>query len=496
MRFASILVSTSLVNGLLSPLLRGEAVQAQLNPYCQVSQSTINQKERLRQAAFGGNESARREYEALVKRHAAQLRACRSQTWPNQQAIWVRLYPCDLQAGLLDALMDRIVNLGYSQVYVEVFFSGRVLLPKADNPTVWPSVVQAQGYDDRDLLAEAIEKGRQRGLQVFAWLFTLNFGYTYGQRPDRRQALARNGYGQDTLDFSVSGASSNREEAFVDPYHPQALQDFQRMVQAIVQRHPDGVLFDYVRYPRGNGAASVASHVGDLWIYGHAAQQALFQRALNNKGLELIRRFLMRGYLIEADIEEVGLLYPNEGEPLWQGRTLPPASVAPMPLDQNRWLLQNELWRLSVAHAVQGVIDFLDRVASPLQQQGISAGAVFFPGGNESVGQNGYDSRLQHWNRFPTWMTWHPMVYAVCGHTQCIVEEVRRVLDQAGASLAEQVKPVLAGVWGRSIRNRPALESQMRSIQQTAPKINAISHFSLSWQEPEFDHVRKFCQLQ
>ena len=496
LRFSSILASTSLVNGLLSVSPIGGAAQAQLNRYCQLSQSAINQKERLRQATFQGDESARREYEELVKRHSAQLRNCRSGAWPNQQAIWVRLYPCDLQSGLLEALLDRVVNLGYNQVYVEVFYSGRVLLPKSDNPTVWPSVVQAQSYGDRDLLAEAIAKGRQRGLEVYAWLFTLNFGYTYGQRSDRRSALARNGYGQDTLDYSVNGASSNREEAFVDPYNPQALQDFQRMAQAIIQRRPDGVLFDYVRYPRGNGSASVASHVGDLWIYGNAAQQALFRRALNNKGLELIRRFLMRGYLIEADIEEVGRLYPNEGEPLWQGRTPPPVSVEPIPLAQSRLRLQDELWRLSVAHAVQGVIDFLDRVAQPVRRQGIAVGAVFFPGGNESVGRNGYDSRLQHWNRFPGWMAWHPMVYAMCGHSQCIVEEVRRVLDQAGASSGKQVKPVLAGVWGQSIRNRPALESQMRSIQQTAPQINAISHFSLSWQEPEFDRVRKFCQLQ
>ncbi|MCG8368350.1 MAG: family 10 glycosylhydrolase [Pseudanabaenales cyanobacterium] len=494
--FSSILVSTSLVNGLLSTPLMGGSAQAQLNRYCQLSQSIINQKERLRQAAFQGDEPARREYEELVKRHSARLHNCRSRTWPNQQAIWVRLYPCDLQSGLLEALMDRIVNLGYNQVYVEVFYSGQVLLPKADNPTVWPSVVQAQGYDGRDLLAEAIAKGQQRGLQVYAWLFTLNFGYSYGRRSDRQQTLARNGYGQDTLTYSLSGASSNSEEAFVDPYNPQALQDFQQMVQAIVQRRPDGVLFDYIRYPRGNGSASVASQVGDLWIYGNAAQQALFRRALNNKGLELIRRFLMRGYLIEADVEEVEQLYPTEGEPLWQGRTLSPISIDPIPVAQRRLLLQNELWRLSVAHAVQGVIDFLDRAAQPVQQRGITTGAVFFPGGNESVGQNGYDSRLQHWNRFPTWMTWHPMVYAVCGHTQCIVEEVRRVLNQIGASAEQQVKPVIAGVWGRSIRNRPALESQMRSIQQTAPQINAISHFSLSWQEPDFDRVRKFCQLQ
>jgi hypothetical protein len=43
---------------------------------------------------------------------------------------------------------------------------GRCLLPKADNRTAWPSVVQTDGYERRDLLAEAIQKGRERGLDV------------------------------------------------------------------------------------------------------------------------------------------------------------------------------------------------------------------------------------------------------------------------------------------------------------------------------------------
>ena len=63
------------------------------------------------------------------------------------------------------------------------------------------------------------------------------------------------------------------------------------MVQAIAKRQPDGVLFDYVRYPRGYGAASVASKIQDLWVYGEASQQTLLQRASNYRGMELIGGF-------------------------------------------------------------------------------------------------------------------------------------------------------------------------------------------------------------
>jgi uncharacterized lipoprotein YddW (UPF0748 family) len=69
-----------------------------------------------------------------------------------------------------------------------------------------------------------------------------------------------------------SGSSSNPDEVFVDPYHPQARSDYGQMLQAVLQRRPDGVLFDYVRYPRGVGPNSVADEVDDLWIYGQASR--------------------------------------------------------------------------------------------------------------------------------------------------------------------------------------------------------------------------------
>jgi hypothetical protein len=483
-------IGLSTVTLMLPPSLN--PAQATLNRYCQLAQADIDRKETLRQAALAGDQTAATQYEELVKRHANELQACRRNQWPRSQATWVRLYPCDLRPGMLDALMDRIVNLGYNEVYVEAFYNGQVLLPVRDNRTVWPSVVQARGYENRDLLAEAIAAGHRRGLKVDAWLFALNFGYSYGIRHDRQQTLARNGRGYNTLTFAANGGSSNPEEVFVDPYSSLAQSDYLRMLQLILQRRPDGVLFDYIRYPRGVGTGSVVSSVTDLWIYGSAAQQALLQRALNNKGRELIRRFINQGYLTDGDVAQIDTLFPNELEPLWQSRT-PPVSGILAPPSERRPGLQHELWRLSLAHAVQGVIDFLQLVARPAQQQGIPTGAVFFPSANRPVGNQGYDSRLQHWNRFPNNMTWHPMAYGTCGNTSCIVQEIQEVLRQNGN--VNHVRPVLAGAWGQALRNRPSLETQMSAVQRAAPNITSVSHFAYSWQEPEFDRTRKFCEL-
>lgn len=485
----------AMVLGLGATVVPSGPSQAELNQYCQLSQAEASAKEALRRSVFEGNQADRTQYETLIRQQATRLQDCRRQNWPDEQAVWIRLYPCDLQPGILEAVLDRIVNLGYNHVYVEVFYSGQVLLPEATNSTAWSSVVQSAGYERRDLLAEAIEKGHDRGLKVSAWMFTLNFGYPYGQRADRRQALARNGRGQDTLAYAMSGAISNPEEVFVDPYSLDAKDDYQRMVMAIAQRRPDGILFDYVRYPRGVGTASVVSNVGDLWIYGASSQQAFFRRAMNNKGLELMRRYLSRGYLTAGDVSEVDRLFPNEGEPLWQTRVTPPPSPTPLPPEVRQPILQNELWFLSVAHAVQGVIDFLDQAARGPQQQGLPTGAVFFPGGNRTVGERGFDSRLQYWDRFPTWMSWHPMAYAVCGNTGCILDEIRRVLSTGGAQ-ATAVKPAIAGVWGQSTPDRPSLELQMQAIRRGTPQVTSVSHFAYSWQDPEFDRSRKFCQLR
>ncbi|MDJ1178271.1 family 10 glycosylhydrolase [Roseofilum sp. BLCC_M91] len=490
------LVLFLLVSPILGTLTQVKPSFAAVNAYCQLSNQERQDKEQLRQAALSGNPEAQQRYQALVQQHTAQLQNCRARTWPQTQAIWLRLYPCDLFNGNLDRVMDEIVNKGYNEVYVEAFFNGQVLLPANDNPTPWPSVVRLQGQENADLLALAIEKARERGLRVYAWLFSMNFGYNYSLLGDRQQALARNGNNETSLSvhdqkdtgYEVTGGDT--QNVFIDPYHPQAKRDYYYLVNSILKRQPDGMLFDYIRYPRLTGPASVATKVQDLWIYGPASQQSLYQRATNNKGRELIQAYISKGYITIDDIQAANRRYPQEGQPMWQGRNTPQASLS-LRQQQNR--LQQELWFLTVAHALQGVIDFLTLASAPAQRQGLPTGAVFFPDANRVVGR-GYDSRLQPWDRFPASMEWHPMSYGVCGGTECITEQVERVLSMAAQGA--QVKPVLAGQWGRAYRNRPSLEAQMRDLQRWQGRISAISHFAFSWQEPQIDGQRRSCRPQ
>ncbi len=468
--------------------------QAQVPGFCHSPPGEAKAKLKLLRAAIAGDAAAQRAYDQKVAEDARRLQECRSRNWPRNQAIWLRLHECDLEPGVLDTLLDRIVSRGYNQVYVEVFYNGRVLLPAANNPTIWPSEVRNPKYANRDLYAEAIKKGQVRGLKVYAWLFSLNYGHQYAQRPDRRSAMARNGNGQTSLtltdhtDANIS-LDGDIDNAFVDPYSPQARQDYARMLQAVLQRRPDGVLFDYIRYPRQKGAASVSSKLSDLWIFGNAAQQALINRATNQKGRTVIQRYLQQGRIAAGELKSIDAQYPQEKAALWQGRNIPKGKLPPIDVRTRR--LNWDLWLLSVAHAYQGIVDYLSIFATTSMRQGIPAGAAFFPDANRRIGK-GYDSRMQPWHRFPKNIEWHAMSYGTCGDTSCIVQQVQQVLKRATGA---QVKPVIAGQWGRAFRSRPSLEAQMAAIRRVAPQITTVSHFDFSWQDPQFANARRSCRV-
>ncbi|TAE56829.1 MAG: hypothetical protein EAZ87_17525 [Nostocales cyanobacterium] len=473
-------------SSMLLPNLSIKPAAAQIMEFCQLSPKAVKEKENLRLSALQGNRNAQNRYQRILKQHSQELQDCRRRNWPQTQAIWLRLYPCDTEPGRINQIMDQIVNSGYNQVYLEAFYDGQVLLPSADNPTVWPSVVRTKGKEKVDLLAEGIKKAKERNLKVYAWMFTLNFGYTYSQIDNRKDALARNGKGQNSIEVV-----DNRSQVFVDPYNNQAKTDYYRMVQQIMRRNPDGVLFDYVRYPRQAGSDSIATKVSDLWLYTPAIQAALFRRAKNSKGLELMRRFLNKGYVTVGDINEVDKLYPQEDEPMWEGRVPPIASKTLLTAKDKQQILQTDLWLLTVAHAMQGILDFVNLASHPAREKNLPAGVVFFPYGNQTVGK-GYDSRLQPWDKFSNNLEWHPMSYATCGNASCIMDEVQRVLSMAKPGT--QVIPALAGKWGEEITNRPSLEVQMAALKRYSSQVNAVSHFSYSWQHPEQENQRKFCQ--
>jgi len=507
---------------------RGEQ-RGSLDAFCRQPPEEVARKAQLRQRA-AQSDAARAEYNQVLAEHRAALIVCRSRRWPQIQAIWVRLHPCDANPGVLDQVFDQVVNLGYNRVFIETFYDGRSILPDGGGG-IWPSL-----QPNADLLDLALKAARRRGLSAYAWVFSLNFGYSYGQRPDRQAVLARNGRGLTTvLDPATALLEDlgSPDEVFVDPFHPVARRDFAELIRRILQRQPDGILFDYIRYPRGSGGSSLAATVRDLWIHGEAARQAYLDLAENAAGRALLERYLSQGYVTVADVLHLDATYGEEpkwrqpGDPrpsasgerplspeLWdgmaQGRaggnedlhsslanedSQPSANPTPSPTPsaafrQERW--QQQLWQLSVEFARYGILDYLRQAAQPAQSLGIPSGAVFFPDGNQAVGE-GFDARLQPWDRFDPGMEWHPMAYAKCEDGSCVAQQVEQVL--AVASPQTFVCPAIAGLWGQAQRKRPSLEAQMAELARRFPQLPCVSHFALSWIEPELERSRRTCQL-
>ena len=496
--------------GLLAIRANGLPQRRWGNPTCSVTAEERLEKSVLRQASVDDAEAAMA-YREKVRTHAAQLKTCRETTWPEIQAVWLRLYPHDAQPGVLEDVLDRIANRGYNQVYVEVFYEGRVMLPVADNPTVWRSIlhesVQAGEVSaDFDLWAETVRLSQERGLEVHGWMFALNFGWAYGELTDRQATLARNGLGETSIANATWDAEkvadgrafyedpSEREHLFVDPFSDVARADYAVALEELLDRKPDGMLFDYIRYPTVYLEDTLISQPQQLWIYSDASRQALLESLSSNR-----ERVLMQAYLASGDLSADRILTSLQNDP---NSLLPFESkegaeemetvdlsrlksegVAEETLEQYR----QYFWEIATNHAYRGVIEFAEFAATPVRDRDLSVATVFFPQGN--LAQDGaFDARMQPWDRFPQDLQRHPMTYAICPDGACVVQQVEDVVRQSSNS---PVCPILAGTWGQPFSDHLALENQMTLLEDRFPHLECVSHFVYAWMEPESDRSRK-----
>ena len=266
---------------------------------------------------------------------------------------------------------------------------------------------------------------------------------------------------------------------FVDPYDAIARADLTAVVKAIMQRNPDGAVFDYVRYPT-TSTGDLIDNVKQLWIHGKSSRSALLNSIDNKTVRELMALYLQNGNITADDVvqTEKKLSEVAKVQPTNIKNPLGSAAIA-----------KGLLWNIATNHAYQGVLNFVSAVSAPLKQNNIPIGTVFFSGGNRTESGK-FDPKMQPWDRFPTYMERHPMTYALCADGKCVADQVSEVVRQSAPETL--VCPVLAGTWGQSFDGHPSFELQMQAIRVKEPQINCISHFVYSWLEPESDRLRKF----
>jgi hypothetical protein len=319
----------------------------------------------------------------------------------------------------------------------------------------------------------------------------MNFGYGYSEIKGRSGALALNGRGENSIantNFDRNMVSNGRafyedayevDHLFADPYSAIAKADLTAVVKALMKRNPDGMVFDYVRYPT-NSTGELINNVKQLWIHGQSSRSALLNSIDNKNVRELMALYLQNGDLTADDVIQT------------EKKMTEAIKVQPTNIKNPREtaaITKRLLWNIATNHAYQGVVNFVNAVTIPLQQNNMPIGTVFFPGGNRTEAGR-FDPKMQPWDRFPKFMERHPMTYALCEDGQCVAEQVAEVVRQSAPETL--VCPVLAGTWGQGFDGHPSFEVQTRAILARQPKINCISHFVYSWMEPESDRLRKF----
>jgi len=170
-----------------------------------------------------------------------------------------------------------------------------------------------------------------------------------------------------------------------------------------------------MRYPRSLGSGSVVNKVQDLWIYSNAANKLCINVRSTTK-LELIRRFLGKGYVTIGDVKAVDKLYPQEENhsgkvalcrhhETFITATQPTATSAAGVV---------AVERCPCSQRYPGLCGS-GNLASPTTRD---AGWSCFPDGNQAVGQR-LPCACSLGTGFPS--CWYAMSYATCGgNVSCI----------------------------------------------------------------------------
>ena len=202
-------------------------------------------------------------YDRLLSQVAAANRPAAGERI-RRRGLWIRPYRGDLSGLHVLEVLDNAQSQGITEIYVEAFHNGTLHYKSPSNlfPLATPATASAP---EVELLKVYSREARRRGMKIYAWLHTLNFGQAYGEaNPDQ---LVRDGFG------NTSGASE-KQSWRVSPSHPEVRRRLNLMAWELASSGMvDGVQLDYIRYPVRLKDGDVDPSADPRNFWGYSAQQ-------------------------------------------------------------------------------------------------------------------------------------------------------------------------------------------------------------------------------
>lgn len=189
----------------------------------------------------------------------------------RRRGLWIRPYLGDLSGLNVLEVLDNAQSMGITEIYVETFHAGKLhykspsgLFPLATK------LANGQTAADPELLKVYSREARRRGMKVYAWLHTLNFGQAYGEA--HPEQLVRDGFGR------YSGATEGQSWR-VSPSHPEVRRRLNLMAWELASSGMvDGIQLDYIRYPvrLKEGDIDSSADPRNFWGYSESQMQTFF----------------------------------------------------------------------------------------------------------------------------------------------------------------------------------------------------------------------------
>ncbi|HBN07936.1 MAG TPA: hypothetical protein DD435_04550 [Cyanobacteria bacterium UBA8530] len=146
------------------------------------------------------------------------------------KAVWIRPYLKDATENKVKEVFDNVQGLGAKNVYLETFWGGQTIFPSKQFPQRFPGV---------DLLETYRKEAKTRGMKLYSWIHSNDFGKAYADRFP--EDLALDGFGK-------TSQATEPHSWMVSPALPQVRERLANLAYELCQRS-DGVILDYIRYP-------------------------------------------------------------------------------------------------------------------------------------------------------------------------------------------------------------------------------------------------------